>query len=94
MSDKLVGGIVTAVAIAPICAVCVLGPALVGSILAGGLTWLGDVGLFAAVVIAATAGTLLFAARLRRKTREQKIPARIDQPDPLTRGPHELDVDR
>ncbi len=37
MGEKVVAGIVTAAAIAPICAVCILGPAAVGSLFAGAL---------------------------------------------------------
>ena len=41
MSEKLLAGLVTAVAVGPICALCILGPAFFGSLLAGALGWFG-----------------------------------------------------
>ena len=41
MSERLLAGLVTAVAVAPNCALCILGPAFFGSILAGALGWFG-----------------------------------------------------
>ena len=63
MSEKIVAGIVTAGAIAPICAVCILGPAAVGSLFAGAFGWLGDFGPLGivALMIAAAAGTAVRA---------------------------------
>ncbi len=41
MIEKLLAGLVTAVAVGPICALCILGPAFFGSLLAGALGWFG-----------------------------------------------------
>ncbi len=41
MSEKLLAGLVTAVAVGPICVLCILGPAFFGSLLAGALGWFG-----------------------------------------------------
>ena len=41
MDDKIVAGAVTAVVVAPICAFCILGPAVVGSLLGGISGWIG-----------------------------------------------------
>ena len=42
MDDKLVAMLVAAAVVAPICAVCILGPAIVGGFLAGWFGWLAD----------------------------------------------------
>ncbi len=41
MNEKLLAGLVTAVVVAPICALCILGPAFLVSALAGALGWFG-----------------------------------------------------
>ncbi len=71
MGEKFVAGIVTAAAIAPICAVCILGPAAVGSLFAGAFGWLGDFGPLGtiALMIAAAAGVLVTRHFARRKLR-------------------------
>ena len=71
MGEKLVAGIVTAAVISPICAVCVLGPAVVGSLFAGAFGWLGGFGPLTtiALMIAAGAGALVYRHFLRRRTR-------------------------
>ncbi len=42
MNEKPVAALVAALAIAPICAVCILGPAFVGSVLASIFGWFKD----------------------------------------------------
>lgn len=71
MGAKLVTGIVTAAAIAPICAVCILGPAAIGSLFAGAFGWLGDFGPLGtiALMIAAAAGVLVTRHFARRRIR-------------------------
>jgi hypothetical protein len=71
MSEKFVAGIVTAAAIAPVCAVCILGPAAIGSLFAGAFGWLGDFGALGtiALMIAAAAGVLVYRHFLRRRMR-------------------------
>ena len=71
MSEKFVAGIVTAAAIAPICAVCILGPAVIGSLFAGAFGWLGDFGPLGtiALMIAAAAGVLVTRHFYRRRMR-------------------------
>ncbi len=71
MGEKLVAGIVTAAAIAPICAVCILGPAAIGALFAGAFGWLGDFGPLGtlALMIAAGAGVLVYRDFLRRRIR-------------------------
>jgi hypothetical protein len=69
MGEKFIAGIVTAAAIAPVCAVCILGPAAIGSLLAGAFGWLGDFGPLGtiALMIAAGAGVLVTRDFLRRR---------------------------
>ncbi len=71
MGEKFVAGIVTAAAIAPICAACILGPAVIGSLFAGAFGWLGDFGPLGtiALMIAAAAGALLYRHFSRRRKR-------------------------
>ena len=71
MGAKFVTGIVTAAAIAPICAVCILGPAVIGSLFAGAFGWLGDFGPLGtiALMIAAGAGVLVTRHFFRRRMR-------------------------
>jgi len=69
MSDKLVAGIVTAVAITPICAVCILGPAAIGTLFAGAFGWLGGFGPLVTLALMIAAGALVYRHFLRRKAR-------------------------
>ena len=71
MVAKFGAGIATAAAIAPICAVCILGPAAVGSLFAGAFGWLGDFGPLGtvAMMIAAGAGVLVTRHFSRRRMR-------------------------
>lgn len=71
MGEKLVAGIVTAAVISPICAVCILGPAAIGSLFAGAFGWLGGFGPLGtiALMIAAGAGVLVYRHILRRRMR-------------------------
>lgn len=69
MSEKLVAGIVTAVAITPICAVCILGPAAIGSLFAGAFGWLGGFGPLATLALMIAAGALVYRHFLRRRAR-------------------------
>ena len=69
MGEKLVAGVVTAAVISPICAVCVLGPAAIGSLFAGAFGWLGGFGPLATIALMIAAGALVYRHFLRRKTR-------------------------
>jgi hypothetical protein len=66
MNEKFVAGIVTAAGIGPICAVCVLGPAAVGSALAGAFGWLEGAGPLLTVAMMVGAGLLVYRT-MRRK---------------------------
>jgi hypothetical protein len=69
MGEKLVAGIVTAAAIAPICAVCILGPAAIGALFAGAFGWLGGFGPLATLALMIAAGALVYRHFLRRRMR-------------------------
>ena len=72
MNEKLVAGIVTAAAITPICAVCILGPAVIGSLFAGAFGWLGGFGPLATLALMIAAGALVYRHFLRRRARALK----------------------
>ena len=69
MGEKLAAGIVAAVVISPICAVCILGPAAIGSLFAGAVGWLGGFGPLATVALMIAAGALVYRHMHRRRTR-------------------------
>lgn len=70
MDEKPVVFFVAALVVAPICAVCVLGPALVGGFLAGWFGWLADLDTGLVIVLGGLAaiGVRGFI-RYRRKPR-------------------------
>ena len=69
MNEKLIAGLVTAAGIAPLCAVCVLGPTAVGAVLAGTLGWLGGAGLPLTVALMFAVGLLVYRGVHRRHRR-------------------------
>ena len=71
MSDKITAGLVTFADILPLCAVCVLGPAAVWSILIWPIAWLGGFGLAPAMLALAGGAALVYLLlRRRRRSRE------------------------
>ena len=66
MSDKLVAGLVTAAAVGPICAVCILGPTFVFSWVSGIFSGLGPV---VATGLAIIAVILTYGLLRRRRAR-------------------------
>jgi hypothetical protein len=69
MSEKLAVVIVSAAGILPICAVCILGPAAIGSLFAGAAGWLGGFGPLVTAALMIAAGVLVYRHILRRRTR-------------------------
>lgn len=67
MSEKLLAGLVAAVAIAPLCAVCVLGPAVIASIFTGIAAWLGGFDVIVASGLVLGAGVAVFAVFRKRR---------------------------
>ncbi len=80
MSDKPIAMLVTAAAIAPVCALCVLGPAVLGSLLAGTFAWLGGTGPVLTMGLMIVAGLLVHRTIHRRKGQTQD---RAERPGPL-----------
>jgi len=73
MSDRITAGLVTFAAILPLCAVCVLGPAAVWSMLAGLMAWLGGFAL-APAMLASAGGAALVYLLLRWRRRQRQRP--------------------
>ena len=86
MSDKLVAGIITAAVISPICVVCILGPAAIGTLFAGAFGWIGGFGPLATIALMIAAGALLYN-HFRRK-RVQALPDREEYSDAESRAAH------
>ncbi len=68
MSEKPVAALVAALAIAPICAVCILGPAFVGSALTSIFGWFAGPRSIGLVIIVMALGVGLYLV-LKRKQR-------------------------
>ncbi len=77
MNEKPVAGLVTTAVVAPLVAVCCLGPAAFGSILGGVAGWLGGLNAAAVAGPALAAGLVAYGffrwrgARLRREEGQQ-----------------------
>ena len=69
MGEKLIAGLVTAVVVAPLCVACILGPAVVASLLAGVTGWLAGFEPITAIALAAFAGILVIGIMRRRRAR-------------------------
>lgn len=67
MGEKLLAGVVTATAIAPLCAVCILGPAVIASIFTGIAALFGGFDAMVTVGLVLVAGIGVLAAVRRRK---------------------------
>lgn len=72
MGEKLAAGIVAAAVIPPICAVCILGPAAIGSLAAGAVGWLGGFGPLATLALMIAAGALVYRRILGRRMRSSQ----------------------
>ncbi len=69
MSDKPVAGLVAAVAIVPVAALCCLGPAFLGSAVAWVSGWFSGLGPVTATGLAIVSGILAIALMRWRKAR-------------------------
>jgi len=61
MSEKLLAGLTAAVVIAPLCVLCVLGPAVIASMATGITAWLGGFDPVSTLTPAFVAGMAVFA---------------------------------
>ncbi len=66
ISEKLIAGLVTAAVIAPVCAVCVLGPAVLASIFAGIAGWLGGFDMIVTAGLVLVLGITVYGFIRRR----------------------------
>ncbi len=73
MNEKLTAGIVTAAAIAPVCALCILGPAVLGSMIAGIAGWFGGLSAITTAGLVLVAGIAVFEITRRRKARRTSM---------------------
>lgn len=64
MSEKPLAAVMTALVVAPLCAVCVLGPALLVSMIAGFRGWLSGTGILVVITLIAAA---IFVLALKRR---------------------------
>ncbi len=69
MSDKPVSLLVTALAVAPICAICILGPAVVAGFFAGWFSWLVDLGIVQIAVMGIGVAIIVFGVARYRHAR-------------------------
>ena len=69
MHDKALAGILSAVVIAPVCALCILGPAMLGSALGGLTGWFTGLGPVLSTGLAIIAGLLVYGYFRRKKER-------------------------
>ena len=66
MNGKFMAGVTTAIVVAPVCAVCILGPALIGSFLGGFAGWFGGLDPLAVAGLAMAIGVLAIVIAKRR----------------------------
>ena len=63
MRENLLAGTVTAIVIAPLCAVCVFGPAAIGGFFAVWLGWMGDLSASQIIAFGVIAAAIVFGKR-------------------------------
>jgi len=69
MDDKPIAMLVAAVVVAPICALCILGPAILGSAVAGVVAWFGGFDPVAVLGLAVIFAILLYGYFRRPRDR-------------------------
>lgn len=75
MGEKLTAWFVTAAVIAPVCAACILGPAVFVSIFAGIAAWFGDLGPVATAGLVLVTGIAVYGLVRRRRAQRSVIPS-------------------
>ena len=73
MGEKFTAWFVTAAFIAPICAVCILGPAVIVSIFAGIAGWFGGLGAVTTTGLVIVVGIVVTEIIRRRRARRSPI---------------------
>ncbi len=67
MNDKPIAMLVTAAVVAPICALCILGPAVLGSAVAGAFAWFAGFDPVAVLALAVIGAILAYGFFRRRR---------------------------
>ena len=70
MDDKPIAMLVAAAVVAPICALCILGPVVLGSAVAGVFAWFGGFDPVAALGLAVVGAILAYGFFRRRRDRQ------------------------
>ena len=71
MNDKALAIIVGMIVVGPICVMCILGPALLGSALAWVSAWFGGLGAVPSMALAILAGLVVFGFLQRKRARSE-----------------------
>ena len=81
MGEKFTAWLVTTAVIAPVCAACILGPAVIVSIFAGAVGWFGGLDAFAAAGLVLIAGFSVYGLIRRRRAQRPPMPLREELSD-------------
>ena len=81
MGEKFFAGLVAAAVIAPLCAVCILGPAVLTSIFTGIAAWLGGFDLVGTAVLGLVAGIAVYGIIRWRRVQRSPMTTRIEVSD-------------
>ncbi len=87
MGEKFTAWFVTAALITPVCAVCILGPAVLVSIFAGIAGWFGGLSAITTLGLVLVAGIAVMEIIRRRRARRAPQPAPQRPSTPLTGEP-------
>lgn len=67
MREKLLAGTVTAIVIAPLCAICILGPVAIGGFFAVWFGWMGDLSVSQIIAFGVIAAAIVFGITCYRR---------------------------
>ncbi|MDA1100123.1 MAG: hypothetical protein O2967_14180 [Proteobacteria bacterium] len=70
MSDKPIAMLVAALVVAPICSVCILGPAVIAGFFAGWFGWVGDLSALQMIALGVAAAALVLGISRYRHSRK------------------------
>jgi membrane protein implicated in regulation of membrane protease activity len=76
VGEKFTAWFVAAAVIAPVCAACILGPAVIVSIFAGAVGWFGGLDVFATAGLVLIAGFSVYGLVGRRRAQRPPKPLR------------------
>jgi len=70
MSDKPIAMLVAALVVAPMCSVCILGPAVLAGFFAGWFGWVGDLSALQMIALGTAAAALALGITQYRRSRK------------------------